>query len=244
MISKRQMVYSLAAIFIMATFANCFADNTEFFPKLTLSAEALIHKPADELRMTIGVVNIGDTAEIALEENSKKMQDVIRSIETAGLNKTEYETGRFSIEPTYTPTPKNPPSDWKPSIIGYKVTNTIQVKTGQLSQAGRLIDVTNKAGANSVENIHFTLHDPRSYRDEVIKSATTNAMQDAKIIASAAGIKLLRLLSVDLDHAQLVMPRANNIYFAKAMAADSSPPIEAGNVDITARISLSYEISN
>lgn len=213
-------------------------------PTITLSAQATIYKPADELHMTVGVVNAGEKAESVLSINSSKMQAVISNLETAGLTKGEYQTGRFSIHPTYTPYPKDPPPDWKPSINGYEVSNTVVIKTNKLDLAGKLIDAANKAGANSIENIHFNLHDPRSYWNEAMSTATANAINDAKVIAQAAGVNLGRLLSITLDNANAVIPRANNVYFAKSMGSESKPPIEAGDVTITASVSIVYEIGH
>lgn len=211
-------------------------------PKITVSSQAVIRKPADELRLTVGVVNLAEKAETALAENSGKMQAVIKSLKDAGLAKSDYETGHFSIHPTYTPYPKEPPPDWKPSINGYEVNNSIAIRTDKLDLAGKLIDAANKAGANSIENIHFTLHDPHSYANEVISAAVANASQDAKTIATAAGVKLVRLISISLNNTNAVNPPSNNIYFAKALSVDNTTPIESGDVTVTANVTASYEI--
>ncbi len=235
--------YLWYCISILTIASNLYAETVKEFPKLTLSAQATLHKPADELQMTIGVVTLAQDAEKALLENSTKMQAVIKSIEALGFTKSDYQTGRFNIHPTYSPPPKNPPPDWRPSINGYEVSNSIAIKTGQLTLAGKLIDTANKAGANSIENIHFTLHDPRSYWDEAIRTATANAINDAKTLASAGGVKLVRLHSISLEHANVITPRGNNVYFAKA-SSESAPPIEAGDVEITAGVALTYEIAD
>lgn len=221
-----------------------FTETEINVPKITVSGQALIRKPADELRLTVGVVNLAANAEAALAENSSKMQAVISSLKDAGLVKSEYETGHFSIHPTYTPYPKDPPPDWKPSINGYEVSNSIAIRTAKLDLAGKLIDTANKAGANSIENIHFTLQDPRSYSNDVISAAVANAAKDAKAIASAAGVRLVRLISITLDSSNAVSPRSDNIYFAKALSMDNAPPIESGDVSITANVTASYEIGH
>lgn len=217
-------------------------ESSPNIPKISLSAQATIHKPADELQMSIGVTNLGENAETVLSINNTKMLAVIAGLEALGLTKGEYQTGRFTIHPTYTPYPKNPPDNWKPSINGYEVNNSIIIKTDKLDMAGKLIDAAYKAGANSIENIHFNLHEPRQFWNEAISMATTNAINDAKVIASAAGVNLGRLLSINLDNSNTIVPRANNVYFAKIASSDV-PPIEAGDVTITANVTIIYEIS-
>lgn len=212
-------------------------------PKLSLSAEASIKKPADQLRMNIGVVTIGNTAEEALSENSIRMEAVIKGLKDAGLTKGDYETGQFSITPTYTPYPKNPPPDWRASINGYEVRNTLLIHTAAIDSAGKLIDVANQAGANTIDNIHFAISDPRLYSDEAVSTAIAYAVHDAEVIAREANVKLVQILSINTDH-NIAVPQPHNLYAAKAMMSEYAPPIEAGDVALTARVSLTYEISS
>lgn len=211
--------------------------------KLTLSAQAVIYKPADELQMRIGVITLAENAEAALSENSAKMQTVTQSLEAAGLARTEYQTGHFSINPTYTPYPQNPPPNWKQSINGYEISNAIIIRTDKIDMAGKLIDVANKAGANNISDIRFGLHDPRSYWKEALSAATANAIDDAQTLAIAAGVQLARVLSISLNSTNVSAPYLNAKYMAHAMGGgDITPPIEAGEVTITANISVVYEI--
>lgn len=211
----------------------------EDIPKLTLSASATIFKPSDELQMKIGVVTLGKTAEEALKENSYKMRNVISNLRFVQLTQEDYETSHFSINPTYTPYPKNPPEDWKPSINGYEVTNTILIHTPKLDVAGRIIDLANQAGANSITDIRFSLRNSRDYWTEALAAAGSNAVKDAQAIAEATGVRLGRVLSVTLNHTQVNSPQMSLTCMAKR---ELSPPIEAGEVSITANVTLIYEI--
>lgn len=217
--------------------AQCPADT----PKLVLSAQATLHKPADELQLKVAVVTIGKTAELTVTENNEKMHAVVAGLEKLGLVKTDYETGQFAIQPTYTPYPTNPPADWKPSINGYEVTNTLLIHTDKLDLAGKLIDVANKAGANSISDIRFGLSDPRIYWSEALAAASTNAVNDAKVLAAATGVELLRVLSVTLDNTRVSSPQMNVAYLSKS-AGNNAPPIQPGEVTLTANVTLTYEI--
>lgn len=219
------------------------ADHSLEYSKLTVSAQGTLTKPADELQLNIGIVTIKDTAGKALEENNQQMAAVIKSLQNAGLSNKDYETGHFSITPTYTPYPKEPPADWKPSINGYEVNNSIFIHTNAIDSAGKIIDAANKAGANHITNIRFALHDQTTFWKEAIALATTNAIQDAQAMAKAANIQLKRIISLTLDNTPYIKPRAN-MYAAKAMSYEAAPPIEAGDILITANVTITYEISS
>lgn len=212
-------------------------------PKLTLSSSASIKKPADELQLKIGIITLAVTAEEALEENSIKMRDVIDNLEAAGLNKDDYETNQFSIKPTYMPYPVNPPPNWRQTINGYEVTNSILIHTDKLDMAGKVIDLSNKAGANSITDVRFGLRHARDYWSEALSAAGSNAIKDAKAIAVATGVHLVRVLSISLNNTQVRSPQINLDSFAKAEAIGIAPPIEPGDVSIEANITMVYEIN-
>lgn len=218
------------------------SDEMEKKPTLNLSAQGILYKSADELQMNIGIVTIKDTAEKALQENNQKMAAVIKSLTDAGLKSKDYETGHFSITPTYTPYPKNPPEDWKQSINGFEVNNTIFIHTSLINSAGMLIDAANKAGANNINGINFVLHDQRTHLKEAIALATANAIEDARELAKAAGLNLVRILSISLDRNNS-SSRPTSMYTAKAMNDESAPSIESGDVKIIANVTVTYEIT-
>lgn len=235
------MILKLLVMGATLAFANSNA-NEPFFPKLVVSGSSLLHKPADQLTLSISVVTQGENAEKALSANNSKMQPVLAALQKVGLAKGEYETGRFNIQPVYSTPPKNPPSDWRAVIVGYNVNNTINVRTSKLDLAPAIIDAVSGAGANQIDNINFGLQDPQKYRSEAIAAAAANAIADAKALAEAANLKLVRVLEASLDQPQ-VYPRSMKVGFAMAQAEGGGTPIEAGDVEVSSRVSLTYEVS-
>jgi uncharacterized protein len=220
--------------------ANVDLHNEET-SKLTLISQATMLQTPDELQLTVGVVSIGDTAESALQTNNTNMQSVIQALDDIGLSKSDFETGRFNIHPLYAPYPKDANENWQPKITGYEVTNSILIHTNQLNLAGKIIDMTSKAGANKIDDIRFVLHNPHEYWGQVISQATTQAMEDAKTIAQAAHVSLVRILSINLDNTNMIVPRIA-LYHAKSNLMDT--PIEQGNVTLTASISIVFQIES
>lgn len=209
-------------------------------PQLTLSASATIWKPSDQLQMKIGVVTRGDTAREALAQNSMRMQTAIDCLKRISLTEEDYETSQFSINPIYSICPPNPPPSWRAEIVGYEVTNTLLIHTAQLDMAGQIIDLANKAGANSITDIRFGLRSCRDYWTEALSAAGANAVADAQAIARSTGVNLVRVLSISLNHTQVSSHTHNVASFAKV--AGTAPPIEPGEVSLTANVTLIYQI--
>ncbi len=212
---------------------------------LTVRGDATLEKPADQLRVSIGVVTEHASASTAMAENAERMDDVVRAMRKAGLTEQEYETGRFSLQPQYSRRPRNAEPDWKAQIIGYRVTNELTVKTERIEMAGKLLEACTSAGANSINSISFTLADPRVHRAEAIATATRHARADAKVLADAAGQRLIRIRSISLDQADWrpPIPLAQRGGGAMAMAESMPPPIAPGDVTIRASVTIVYEIA-
>lgn len=207
---------------------------------LSVTGHASLNKPADQLHLNIAVVTEGETAESALNANNKKMQSVIAALDSKGFSKKEFSTGQFNVTPVYSPYPKNPPPDWTQHIIGYTVNNTLTIKSDKINQVGELIDAVTQAGIDSIDRIGFELKDSRLYRQEAITSATENAMEDAKSLATAANVALGRILQIQLDNAALPEPR----FKSYTASFDRSTPIEAGDVSVNAKVTIVYEIDH
>lgn len=222
-------------------------NNQQDVPRLYVRGVAELEKPADELRISIGVVSEHADPTQALQQNTRQMRAVVEAIERAGLGEREYQTGRFQIRPVYSQRPprQQPDQEWRPQIVAYSVTNTVNVKTKQLRLAGEIIQAANKAGANTIDSIQFTLADSRTHRAEAIAVATANARSDAEALAAAAGVRLVRVLEVRLDDAQPIRPPQPMMY-ERAMAMDmggESPPISPGDVTVRASVNLVFQIA-
>ncbi len=229
---------TIIALFIIAA-NSCFAA-APFIPKMVVSGKSLLHKPADQFGLSISVISQAESADSALSDNNEKMDQVVDSLQMAGLEKGEYHTGQFSIQPVYSTPPRIMPQDWRAEIIAYEVTNSLNVKTQKLDLAPQIIDAAGSSGANQISNIHFGIKDASIYRSEAITSACANAISDAEILAAAANLQLVRILDVKLDEPQVYTRSGQNMLY---MAKDSAPFIEAPDVDLSANVSVTFEIA-
>jgi uncharacterized protein YggE len=237
------MLPAVAGLALGTISAAAGEDAGDVLPRLTVRGDAELHKPADQLRMQVGVVTEDPEPTAALSRNSKQIQDVIKALEKAGLTRQEYETGRFSVRPIYERRPRNAGADWQPRITNYEVTNSLAITTRNLELAGKLIEAANEAGANTIDSIIFDLANPRTHRGEAIATATTNARSDAGILARAADLRLVRIIAISLDEAGWRPPVAKMARAGMAMAeAGVTPPIAPGDVTVRASVTIVYEI--
>lgn len=227
---------------LLLTTAVCLADKFDNLPTLILQGEAVIQKEADQMEVHLGVVTRGNQSGEAMTQNNQLMNQVIQNLNEIGLDETEYQTCQFHIQPIY----KKSKDGYEDNVVisGYEVYNSIQVKTLKLELADKILSAGVKGGANQINQISFSLHNPQMYRGEVIQAATQNALSDAGALANAAGVKIKRILTLSLNHwqnlpAPYMLSRNANGGISKGQDA-----IEPGKAEIHATVNVVFEIGS
>lgn len=222
----------LGALVLIFSLPVCAAE----VPQLTVRGEATIEVPADRTLLQIGVASDASSAKLAMEENSELMIRIISALEEVGLADDEYETGQLQLRPQWHSVAGEEP----PTIIGYRATNRIRVKTTRQGVLGELVLVATEAGANEIGQLAFDLSNPRKYRSEAIDKATENAFSDARALAAAADMRIVRVSELRLDNAAPPRPMLAAEAFSARRAA---PPIKTGDVTLRASVTLVCEIA-
>jgi len=213
--------------------------SVEELPHLSVVGNSLLHRPADQVLITLGVISEAPTAAEALKENNEKMRAVIDALSEVRLAKGEYESDQFVIRPLYTEQPKHSDPDWQPTIRGYQVSNRLLIKTSQIDQVGVWLDVAVKRGINNIDDLSFTIQEPRVYRKEALQMAASYAKADAEQLAAAMGVKLKKVLTLSLDDQRPIRYQRN---FAMMSSPGDTTPIVAGMAEVGASVSVTYEI--
>ena len=132
------------------------------------------------------------------------MQTLVQLVSKLGLSNQEYETGTVQVEPIY----ENERTRWTKRgmigrLAGFQVVNAIEIDTPRLDLLEKLIETTVAGGVNRIERIGFALSDPDPTRDQAIRLATRRARHDAAVLAEAADVRIVRVLSVVLTETSL-----------------------------------------
>jgi uncharacterized protein YggE len=205
---------------------------------LTATGEGSAFAVPDIAVVTIGVLSNGRTAQAALSANSTDMQTVIATIKAAGIEDKDIGTSGFNVTPLYPPE-REQNSDQQTKIIGYRVSNEVRVTIRDFAKAGGVLDKVVGAGANQVNGISFELSDRAGPTDRALKAAVAEATRKAGIMADAAGLKLVRLISLTTGESRPI-PYGPAPSMALAKAAI---PIMAGQQEITADVTAVWEIA-
>ena len=182
-----------------------------------------------------GVTTLGDSAEIALSQNSQSMQAIIDGMKSFGIDERDIQTSNFSVSPRYA-TPNN---DLTPAkIIGYQVSNSVSVTVKNIDTLGDALDTFVSVGANNISGIQFGFSDPKDLENQARVEAIRDAKAKAELYATSAGVELGRLMTIQEIGASMPRPFMARGGMAEAMAV----PIASGEETISVRINVAYEL--
>jgi len=240
--NRSAMLALLAAVLVpLAGFASGAGAQVEHdFPTLSVTGQGEVSVAPDEVRVSFAVVTEAETVADAMRENSRLAAKVVDALKRRGIDKKDIQTTNFSIQPRYAPRNR---ADETPRIVGYRVHNQVRVRSDELEAAGELIEAGVGAGANSVSGIQFTVADEESVYERAVGAAAKDARRKAEALAEAAGVRLARIVSIDLQPAHIAPYRAAAPMMMERAAADAAPPIEPGEVATSASVRMVFEIS-
>ncbi len=215
------------------------ASNT-----LSLTGTATTMVKPDKVTVSLGVQTTNKTAYTALAANSKTMNQVIDALKATGIKDNETSTSSFSISPNYNYS--QPSSATASRITGFTVSNTIQIQSTNINNTSKWIDTAISAGANTVDRIDFALSDKKleETKNTLIKQAMQDARAKADIVASAAGVKVVGIRSINLNELA-IQPPTSPIPLAKQSlaATEARPtPIISGQEEVTTNIGIIFLI--
>ena len=241
---RSALVKMLALCMVLACgIPGAYADESR--AEITVRGEATVNAKADLVKVQIGITTTSEDSAKAMKQNADKAKKVEKALQKAGLNQDEYSTSQYYVQPRFEPRTVQQGQNAVPKIIGYVVSNTLTVSTKRIDKIGAIIGAATDAGANRVDSLIFDVDDPQPYREQAIKLATEKSKRDAKVLADAAGVKLTRITSMQLDYFNIAPIRFAQAATTARMAMESTaPPISAGEIEIRAAVIMKYEIGN
>ncbi len=147
--------------------------------KLTLSGRGEASARPDVALVSLGVQTQADEANAALEQNNRRMQALIDALKNAGVADEDIQTQALRLQPRYQETERGGPGE----IVGYKASNTVQVRIQDLDALGQMIDTAVSVGGNRITGIRFEISDPAGLLEQAREAAWNDAESKATQLA-------------------------------------------------------------
>ena len=206
---------------------------------ISVTGEGHVEVAPDMATVSLGVTTEGDTAKAALGANNDALAAVIGRLKTAGIEDRDIQTSGLSLGPRYDYARTN--SDGTPVITGYIASNMVTVRLRALETVGGVLDAAVTDGANSLNGITFGLQETAPVTDAARKAAVEDAHRKAELYATAARVKLGRVLSIS-EQGGFVPPMPMAMADA-AFAKGGAVPVAAGALNVSASVVILYELA-
>ena len=163
-------------------------------PSLSVVGHGKVTAVPDVADINIGVVSQGPTAKDALQSNSEAMAGLQKVLKERGIAAKDVETTQIQVSPVYShPDPRRPvqnAEEFVPKVVGYRVTNSVEVTVRDVHKLGEMLDAVVGAGANQVTGISFRVEKCEQLLDQARKLAMADAKRKAELLAGEAGVVL------------------------------------------------------
>jgi uncharacterized protein YggE len=199
---------------------------------ITAVGTAAVSVAPDLARVDVSVFTQGATAQDASTANAAQASTIITALQGLLGTDASIKTINYSLSPVY----NNPPPGQNAIIIGYSVSNTVEITLADLSKIGRTIDTAIQSGANRVQGISFDLQDRNPPTAQALKAAAINARAQADAIAAGLNVHIGAVL-----HASEGVNTSTPVL--GGVTATSTTPVQTGLVVIQASVTLEVAIA-
>jgi uncharacterized protein YggE len=199
---------------------------------LTVSGSGKVTVVPDVARVYLGVSLLKPTVKEARAAAASAMTDILTAIKALGIADVDIQTTGLNLSAQYA---QGSPA----KIVGYAISEQVQVTVRDLDKAGDVVDAATTSGATDVNGISFEIADPAKAQDEARAAAVAAARASAVAMASAANVTLGAVISI--SDASAPSP----IFYGAAVAApmpDLRTPVQPGTQDVSAAVTLVFEL--
>ena len=206
---------------------------------VSFSGEGKVVAKPDIAKVQLSVITEALTSKVAQDNNSKKSKAITDYLQKQGLGDKDVKTTGYNIYPQY----KYPQYGGQPTITGYQVNQSIEVKIRNLDNVSNVLDGVVLAGANQVNQLSFEIDNPEALKTEARTKAIADAKKKANELQSQVGISLGKIVNFSENTGGYPVPiyMKTEVYGRGGMGG-GGPTVPTGENDIVVTVSLTYQI--
>ncbi len=168
--------------------------------RVTGKGQIKVHPDMTRITMTLqGLYQ--DYAE-TLRRSSEDTEQIRKILEPFGFMPSDLKTLRFDIDPEYESYQEK--NTWKQRFIGYKFEHAVKVEfESDNGRLGKLLYTLAHGPLQPEFRISYFVKDPEGSKNELLGKAVADAKDKASVLASAAGVVLKGIQSVDYSWGEI-----------------------------------------
>ena len=201
-------------------------------PSITVNDTGTVNVTPDIAVWIFSVTSRATAARDALKANGNEMRKVIAALKAAGIAAADLRTTQVSLNVRT--------NQDGTAVVGYEASNSVVAKVRKQASTGDIVDAAVEAGADGVSGPQFSVSNQTALYRQALTAAFDDAKAKAQKLAAQGGLTLGKATAiVESGSSQPVFYAAG----AAKMAAADSTPVEAGESEVTANVSVTFSVS-
>ncbi len=200
--------------------------------------------------VSFSVVAEGKTVAEAQTKATEAMSKSLAFLKGAGVDEKDIKTTGYNFNPRYEwhevkiiciTYPCNQPPG-KQVLVGYEVSQSIDVKIRKIDDAGKILGGLGETGATNVSGLTFAVEHPEELQATARKEAIDEARAKADKLAKDLGVTIIRIVSYGEGGDTPVYNFARADGMAMGASEKAAPEIPAGENKFMSNVTITYEI--
>lgn len=193
----------------------------------------------DAAVLQVGLETRAESAGEALGRVAERSGAVLSAARVQGVPDADLQTHGVSLLPQM--------DNQARRVVGYVASYSLALRLRDLSAAPAVVEAVSQAAGDALRlgGFHLSTSATEAARTEAGARAVQDARHRAERLAEAAGVRLGRVLSI--VEAGVAMPASGPQVLRRGVATASAAPtvpVEAGSAELTARVTVSFEITD
>jgi len=185
--------------------------------------------------MSLTITTNANSATAATSDNNAIFAQLEQRLHALGVADRDIRTTYYNVN--FNPRPEVPAPNYGVQY-GYVVSRGVSVTLQRTGVVGKAVDASISAGVNHVDGVTFGVSDSHLLTIRALADAVTQARSRAQAIASAAGLKIVRVRTIQEGYAQVYPPAP--MAMARGIAGVPTQ-IEPSDVSTQATVTVTYE---
>ncbi len=244
-------VAAIIALLAYTYFAFTQARNIAHMPvSITVDGKGEIFAKPDVATFNFSVNTKEADAATAQTSAATRVNAIVDYLKTKGIDEKDIKTTGYYLNPRYEYpqvrcTEWNCPPAGEPKLVGYEVTQSVDVKVRKTEDAGVLIAGVGELGATNVGGLNFTIDDEDTLKADARTAAIADAKSKADALAKQLGVRIVRMNGYWEDQVGTPMyGYGGGVAMDSAMVKEQSvpPQVPTGENTITSMVHITYEV--
>jgi uncharacterized protein YggE len=227
-----------------------FAQSAIEPPLITVSGQAEVWVPPDEVVFTLGVESVDKDISAAQKRTDDSVKAVFAIATRNNVKPEDVQTSYISVQPKY----NTDDVDYeqrrtlKREFVGYQVSKTVAVRLREISRFDSMLSDVLKAGVTRLSNVEFRDSQLRKHKDQARSMAMKAAQEKATLMAreirqSIGPAYSIREGTTSAPYALSNISQNATSSVPADRADNESSAIAPGQISVSAQVTVSFRLN-